>query len=141
MNCFNHRELPAVGLCKSCGKALCEACVAEVRDGLACKGKCEERVGMINRMIDQHARGIAVLVSFVARLGVFAIPTGVTTSQYMWFDFGPRFQVPIGFTIDQLSKAMLLVVTTVGSLIHIYSLGYFGKEEGKSRFFAGLSLF
>ena len=36
---------------------------------------------------------------------------------------------------------MLLIVTGVGALIHIYSFGYMGADEGKSRYFAGLSLF
>ena len=43
--------------------------------------------------------------------------------------------------IDQLSKGMLFVVTGVGALIHVYSLGYMEEDEGKSRYFAGLSLF
>ena len=47
MNCFNHRDKPAIGLCKSCGKALCEDCLTEVPNGLACKGSCEDRVNMI----------------------------------------------------------------------------------------------
>ena len=56
MNCFNHRAVPAVGLCKSCGKALCGDCLTELPNGLACKGKCESRVTMINRMVDSSAK-------------------------------------------------------------------------------------
>lgn len=54
---------------------------------------------------------------------------------------GLNFTVPIGFTLDHLSKLMLLVVTIVGLLVHIYSLGYMRDDKGKSRYFAGLSLF
>jgi len=43
--------------------------------------------------------------------------------------------------LDDLSRLMLLVVSGVGSLIHIYSLGYMRDDEGKSRYFAALSLF
>ncbi len=56
MNCFNHRAVPAVGLCKSCGKALCGDCLTELTNGLACKGKCESRVNMLNRMVDSSAK-------------------------------------------------------------------------------------
>jgi NADH:ubiquinone oxidoreductase subunit 5 (subunit L)/multisubunit Na+/H+ antiporter MnhA subunit len=49
--------------------------------------------------------------------------------------------VPLGFTLDQLSKTMLLVVSGVGATIHIYSLGYMRDDEGRSRYFAALSLF
>ena len=49
--------------------------------------------------------------------------------------------MPIGVTIDDLSKVMLLVVTGVGALVHIYSLGYMEDDEGKARYFAALSLF
>src|SRR6202035_5042244 len=43
--------------------------------------------------------------------------------------------------LDDLSRLMLLVVSGVGGLIHIYSLGYMRDDEGKSRYFAALSLF
>jgi len=81
----------------------------------------------------------AVLVSWVSACYMFTQPD--TTVQVSWLDFGPAFQVPIGITLDQLSKAMLMVVTTIGSLIHIYSLGYMKDDDGKSRYFAGLSIF
>jgi NADH-quinone oxidoreductase subunit L len=51
------------------------------------------------------------------------------------------FYVPIGVLIDDLSKVMLLVVTGVGALIHIYSLVYMGEDDGESRYFGNLSLF
>ena len=84
---------------------------------------------------------LAVLVSFVAAVCIFILPAAEKASAFTWLDFGDKLQVQIGFTIDRLSRAMLLMVTFVGSLIHIYSLGYMAREDGKSRFFAGLSLF
>ena len=53
----------------------------------------------------------------------------------------PRLEVPFGVTVDALSKTMLLVVTGVGLLVHVYSLGYMREDAGKARYFAGLSLF
>jgi NADH-quinone oxidoreductase subunit L len=50
-------------------------------------------------------------------------------------------RVPIAFTLDQLSKTMLVLVTGVGGLIHIYSLAYMRDDAGKSRYFAALSFF
>src|ERR1700721_98607 len=51
------------------------------------------------------------------------------------------FQVDFAFYLDQLSLVMLLVVTGVGFLIHIYSIGYMWEEAGFYRFFAYLNLF
>ena len=85
----------------------------------------------------------AVLVSAAASICVFLAPEA-QTAQLPWLDFsslGVNFRIPIGFTIDGMSKAMLLVVTGIGALIHIYSWGYMADDEGKSRYFAGLSLF
>ena len=81
----------------------------------------------------------AVLVSWGSACYMFTQPD--VTVQIPWLDFGATLQVPIGLTIDHLSKAMLMVVTTIGALIHIYSLGYMKDDEGKSRYFAGLSIF
>jgi NADH-quinone oxidoreductase subunit L len=81
----------------------------------------------------------AVLVSFFSSCLLLAGPDSIT--RITWLDLGPAFQVPIGLAVDRLSKGMLIVVTSVGSLIHIYSLGYMKKDEGKSRYYAGLSIF
>jgi NADH-quinone oxidoreductase subunit L len=87
----------------------------------------------------------AVLVSLAASVGVFLAPEmQPATAQLPWLDFsslGVNFRIPIGFTLDGMSKAMLIVVTAIGALIHIYSWGYMADDEGKSRYFAGLSLF
>src|SRR5688572_25695294 len=81
----------------------------------------------------------SVAFTLLASLFVFAGPDG--TSEVPWLDFRPAFYVPIGVTIDALSKVMLLVVTGIGTLIHIYSLVYMGEDESEARFFGNLSLF
>ncbi len=53
----------------------------------------------------------------------------------------PGFHVDFAFTVDHLTLIMLAVVTGVGFLIHIYSVGYMAHEEGYWRFFAYLNLF
>jgi NADH-quinone oxidoreductase subunit L len=81
----------------------------------------------------------SVAFTLVASLFVFAGPDG--TSEVPWLDFRPAFYVPIGVTIDGLSKLMLLVVTGIGALVHVYSLVYMHEDESESRFFGNLSLF
>ena len=80
----------------------------------------------------------AVAISFVFSLAVFLGPDG--SESFNWIDLGV-FQVKIGYLINGLTKLMLLVVTGVGLLIHIYSVGYMGEDRGRARYFSGLSLF
>lgn len=60
MNCFNHRSEGAVGICKSCGKGLCPACATEVPNGIACRDSCEDRVNLLNRIIDANSKTLAI---------------------------------------------------------------------------------
>ncbi len=57
-----------------------------------------------------------------------------------WINAG-TLHVDFSFVLDQLSLVMLLVVTGVGFLIHVYSVGYMGHEEGYARYFSYLNLF
>ena len=59
---------------------------------------------------------------------------------FTWISIG-SLQIPFALTVDQLSGFMALIVTGVGLLIHIYSIGYMSHDEGKARFFAYLNLF
>ena len=82
----------------------------------------------------------AVLVSFVGSCILF-FPQTTAGPAFTWIDLAPVFSVPLGFILDPLSRSMLVMVSGVGSVIHVYSLGYMRGDEGKSRYFAGLSLF
>src|SRR5881398_4025245 len=82
----------------------------------------------------------AVLVSFTCSCLIFT-QSGIAAAEFAWIDISGAFKVPFGFTLDQLSKTMLVLVSGVGATIHIYSLGYMRDDEGKSRYFAALSLF
>ena len=73
-----------------------------------------------------------------------------TVRLYEWINAGPahtsegplaNFRVDWGFLLDPLSSVMILVVTGIGLLIHIYSTGYMHEEDGYYRFFAYLNLF
>jgi len=59
---------------------------------------------------------------------------------YVWIVMG-NFEAGINFQVDQLSSLYLLVITGVGFLIHVYSVGYMDGESGYYRFFAYLNLF
>ena len=82
----------------------------------------------------------SVIASFFCCCLIFRHPD-MTAPSFLWLRFQGQFKVPIGFTLDQLSRTMLVLVTGIGALIHIYSLGYMRDDEGKSRYFASLSLF
>ena len=59
---------------------------------------------------------------------------------YSWISVGD-LNISVGFQVDELSSVMLLVVTTVSFLVHIYSIGYMHGDPGYSRYFAYLNLF
>src|SRR6184192_1958502 len=83
---------------------------------------------------------VTVLISFVCSCIVFAKPE-ISVTEIPWIEIHGFLRVPIGFTLDSLSKTMLVLVSGVGALIHIYSLGYMRDDPGNSRYFASLSLF
>jgi NADH-quinone oxidoreductase subunit L len=99
---------------------------------------------LIGRFSKSLSAMLAILAAFVGcalSWWLFSQPEAVTNLSFNWLSLGPDFTIPISVTIDKLSKIMLLVVTSIASLVFIYSLGYMREEEGYSRFFAGLSLF
>ena len=59
---------------------------------------------------------------------------------YRWIGAGD-FQIEIAFFVDQLTAMLLLVVSSVGLLVHVYSIGYMNGDRGLWRFFAYLNLF
>src|SRR5256885_4929535 len=85
----------------------------------------------------------AAVLSFVASLILFGTCSHsgpLLSSAVPWLHVG-NLHVDIALRTDGLSLVMLLVVTGVGGLIHIYSWGYMSGDPGLSRFFASLSLF
>lgn len=85
----------------------------------------------------------AVVISWLISVStLFDVIGGKTVNEdlYTWIVSGD-FRVSVGFLIDQLTVVMLIVVTTVSSLVHIYSVGYMHGDKGYYRFFSYLSLF
>ena len=86
----------------------------------------------------------SVLVSFVLSIVTFySLEHGrsqLTFTAFDWITTG-NFSVSFSFLVDPLSSLMMLVITGVGFLIHVYSTGYMHDDEGYNRFFAYLNLF
>jgi NADH-quinone oxidoreductase subunit L len=78
---------------------------------------------------------LCFLIALAIAFGKIGEPT-----PYEWIAL-PGLNIDIGMIFDSLSKGMLLVVTGVGLLIHIYSIGYMAHDPSKGRFFGGLSIF
>jgi NADH-quinone oxidoreductase subunit L len=89
---------------------------------------------------------LAVFISFICSLVAFSHIRGggqiIDETLYEWLGgAGDSFSVAIGFRIDALTTVMLLVITGVGFLIHLYSIGYMHDDSGYTRYFAYLNLF
>ena len=103
-------------------------------------------LGLFGHHIKERAHFVAVpavclsflisLVAFseVANGNVLAIPL------YTWADSGD-LSIQIGLYVDQLTAAMLMLVTIVSGLVHVYTIGYMHGEPGYARFFGNIALF
>jgi NADH-quinone oxidoreductase subunit L len=80
------------------------------------------------------------LISFFGLLRVPAASLPVVKMFYRWIQSG-QFSADLAFQLDPLSSIMTLVVTGVGFLIHLYSVGYMAQEDGYKRYFTYLNLF
>lgn len=99
------------------------------------------------RLIVGWLASAAVIASFLVALGIFftmaALPPEertITITYWQWMTVG-TFSVPAAILLDELSVVMALVVTFVGALIHIYSIGYMGHEPRYQRYFFYLNFF
>ncbi len=82
---------------------------------------------------------LAVLM-LVAMMGHPAEERSVGQTLFTWV-FADGFQADMAFQLDQLSMVFVLLITIVGSLIHIYSIGYMSHDADKRKFFGYLNLF
>jgi NADH-quinone oxidoreductase subunit L len=88
--------------------------------------------------------GLAPIISVASALATFVIAVlllGINeTAYFAWATIGD-FSINIGIKLDQLSTGMMIVVTGVGLLVHVFSLAYMKDDAAKARYFTGLSLF
>ncbi|MEA2607837.1 MAG: NADH-quinone oxidoreductase subunit [Chloroflexota bacterium] len=107
---------------------------------------------LIGRRLGKQAHWIpvgAVFLTWLIAMGVaFSALTGAApfgehgfgVHLFQWIPAG-GFQVDAGFYVDNLTACLLIVVTTIGLLVHVYSIGYMSHDPGYWRFFAYLNLF
>ena len=94
----------------------------------------------------RNAGWIATLASFLSFIWVLrsiaSLAPGVALEHevFPWISVG-SFHLDMGLRLDSLSAVMCLVVTGVGSLIHLYSIAYMGRDPSRARFFACMNLF
>ena len=108
-------------------------------NGLMGKEFPEKAIGWIGSL----AVGASFVVAVSILLELLGMDPGSRSVQkivYTWILSGD-LKVPIGFLVDPLSMVMMLVVSGVGFVIHVYSIGYMHGEIGFRRFFAYLNLF
>ena len=104
--------------------------------------------GLFGRRWLGHATGpiasAAILASALLSIGIFLEVLGgrasTTVTLYRWIAVGD-FGVNVAALVDPLSAVMLLVVTVVSFLVHVYSIGYMAHDHGFHRFFTWLPLF
>lgn len=99
----------------------------------------------IGRKGAHHVTILGVLVSFLfaVYLCKLIFVTGVKpldTNLYTWA-IGEKYIFHVGFLVDRLTAVMMVTVTFVSLLVHIYSMGYMAEDNGYQRFFSYLSLF
>jgi NADH-quinone oxidoreductase subunit L len=117
---------------------------------LRCLGKKLDK--RIVSTVALAAVGLSFLLSAAVTLQAFVLEhhESFVVNYYTWLDSGrlplaggglESFKVPMGLQLDPLSAVMILVVTGVGFLIHVYSTGYMWDDTGYYRFFSYLNLF
>jgi NADH-quinone oxidoreductase subunit L len=111
---------------------------------------------VVGRRLEKQAHiipvGVVVLAWLISMVVVFAALTHAAPFDdaakefsydvhiYTWIPAGD-FTVDVGFYVDALTACLLIVVTTIGMLVHVYSIGYMSHDAGYWRFFAYLNLF
>jgi NADH-quinone oxidoreductase subunit L len=79
-------------------------------------------------------------LSIAAFMQIKTTGAPISVNVFDWFSVGD-FKISFAFLVDQLSSLMLLIITGVGFLIHLYSVGYMKDDAGYGKFFAYLNLF
>jgi NADH-quinone oxidoreductase subunit L len=78
---------------------------------------------------------------FFATPGIDETYKAITAANTVWLQLTDKLHIDLGVLLDPISVMMLVVVSTVSFMVHIYSIGYMKDEKGFERFFAFLSLF
>ena len=115
----------------------------DLNDGLGQPGHVAEgaeRPRYRSWMVPTALVGLTWVLSMIVFVQVIFGGQGGEVTIYRWITAGD-FQIDISFLVDELTAMLLLVVSTVGFLVHVYSIGYMDGDRGFWRFFAYLNLF
>ena len=85
--------------------------------------------------------GLSFVLSAVLAYGVFEHGDVYSVNYYSWAPVSSMFSFDVGFTVNKITAYMMLIITFVATLVHVYSIGYMKGEEGYGRFFAYISGF
>ncbi|MFD0212544.1 NADH-quinone oxidoreductase subunit L [Streptomyces hirsutus] len=107
---------------------------------LLCGGRRLDSVGHLIGTALAAASFVIGVVLFAGMLGEAAADRTLTQHLFSWIPV-EGFQADVAFRLDQLSMTFVLLITGVGSLIHLYSIGYMEHDERRRRFFGFLNLF
>ncbi|MEV0062409.1 NADH-quinone oxidoreductase subunit L [Nocardia sp. NPDC050718] len=103
-------------------------------------GRFADRWGVYLGTAAAVASFVVAVVAFIGMLGRSDADRAIHEQLFEWVPVG-ELQVGFGLQLDQLSVCFALLITGVGSLIHVYSIGYMSHDPGKRRFFGYLNLF
>ena len=87
------------------------------------------------------AYAVALTYFFDPQYVVDGVRQPVNVLNYTWLTLGDGLTVDLGIFIDPIAAMMLIVITTISLMVHLYSLGYMHGEKGFQRYYAFLSLF
>ncbi|MFD3920656.1 NADH-quinone oxidoreductase subunit L [Streptomyces sp. NPDC058595] len=107
---------------------------------LLCGGRRLDRVGHVLGTLLAATSFVIGVVLFADMLGRSGEDRALHQHLFSWVPV-ESFQADIAFQLDQLSMTFVLLITGVGTLIHIYSIGYMEHDERRRRFFGYLNLF
>ncbi len=103
---------------------------------------------LVSGLIGTSGLGIAAILAYATAFKYFwtghvagTAYTSIKAFEVQWLHLTDKLTIHLGVLIDPISVMMLVVITTVSLMVHIYSIGYMKGDPGFSRFFSFLSLF
>jgi len=119
MNCFYHPDKPAIGVCKSCSKGLCQDCVTDLGHGLACKNKHEAEVNNLNMIITKNYKVFSSAHKNTLLAPLFYIFVGSVFSVYGYISRGG---------VTGLSFVLGTGFVVFGVIVFVRNRALFGKN-------------
>ncbi|MCW2956614.1 MAG: hypothetical protein JWO69_1483 [Thermoleophilia bacterium] len=106
MQCYYHSESSAVGVCKNCQRGVCRGCAAEVPNGIACGGRCEQQATSIGRTMNESAHSILIMGFVFIAMGLMFAALGAVN----WYRYGDPEVFPLAMGgLFVLSGVVLIV--------------------------------